>query len=85
MNSQDAHKHSSNHRKIVLDSEKCGCFYCLSIFTPDAIKEWSDEGQTALCPHCGIDSIIGSGSGFIISVTFLREMHERWFGEACGS
>ena len=78
-----AHKHSSHHREEVLGSEMCGCFYCLAIFGPDEIDVWVDSvngvGQTALCPRCSVDSIIGSASGFPITQEFLEQMHRRWF------
>ncbi len=78
-----AHKHSSHHRKEVVHSETCGCFYCLSIFQPNEIEEWIDErdgiGQTAMCPKCSIDSVIGSNSGFPITKEFLEKMHQHWF------
>jgi len=36
---------------------------------------------TALCPHCGIDSVIGSASGYPVSEPqFLKAMHDHWFG-----
>ena len=78
-----AHAHSSNHRDALLASEVCGCFYCLKTFVPGAIDEWIDpegeEGTTALCPHCGIDSVIGSASGFPITAEFLDRMRRYWF------
>jgi hypothetical protein len=78
-----AHAHSSRHREEVIHSSMCGCFYCLATFEPDEIKDWVDEvdgvGQTALCPRCGIDSVIGSGSGFPINGRFLAKMHRHWF------
>ena len=79
-----AHSHSINHRDELLKSEKCGCFYCKKIFTPSEIKEWVDEnekgiGNTALCPFCGIDSVIGDASGYIIDANFLAMMHRAWF------
>jgi len=48
------------------------------------IEEWVDEdaagvGQTALCPRCGIDSVIGDQSGYEISASFLAKMHSYWF------
>src|SRR5688572_5370679 len=72
---QAAHAHSSNHRAEILDSSVCGCFYCLATFPPVEIQDWVDEdsggqGQTALCPRCGIDSVIGGRSGFPISEAF---------------
>ena len=78
-----AHKHCSYHREEVIRSEICGCFYCLSVFKPIEIEEWIDEkdgiGQTAMCPRCGIDSVIGSDSGISITREFLEKMHQHWF------
>ena len=35
-------------------------FYCNRIFDAEKIHEWIDDenGQTAVCPFCGIDSVI---------------------------
>ncbi len=69
-----------------MSSSLCGCFDCLWMFQPTEIKEWVDEsvldgkGQTALCPKCGIDSVIGSESGYPITKEFLGSMQKRWFG-----
>jgi hypothetical protein len=81
---RDAHSHCSNHRIEVEASEMCGCFYCCSMFNPKEIKEWVDEnaqgvGQTAMCPRCGIDSVIGSSAGFPIQPEFLATMKSFWF------
>lgn len=81
---KQAHKHSLNHRKEVEASQNCGCFYCLSIFLPSQIKEWVDEdeedmGTTALCPKCGIDSVLGDKSGYPIYKDFLQTMNKIWF------
>jgi hypothetical protein len=75
-----AHKHSIRHRPEIERSELCGCFYCVHTFPPSAILDWVDEDDvTALCPHCGIDSVIGSASGFPITKEFLTRMNEYWF------
>lgn len=78
-----AHRCSDHHREQILASESCGCFYCLSIFPPVEIVEWIDERDskksTALCPKCGIDSVIGSLSGYPITKKFLSEMKRYWF------
>jgi hypothetical protein len=78
-----AHKHCSRHRDEIISSEQCGCFYCLRIFSPGEIKEWVDEvdnvGATAICPHCEIDSVIGSRSGYPITREFLGAMKKHWF------
>ncbi len=78
-----AHKRSVFHRDEITASEQCGCFYCLKVFAPEAIEEWRDNddsrGDTALCPHCGIDSVIGSQSGYPITAAFLGKMRDHWF------
>ncbi|MBK8235849.1 MAG: cytoplasmic protein [Deltaproteobacteria bacterium] len=78
-----AHGHSSHHRAELLASATCGCFYCCATFAPGEIDEWTDEvddeGQTALCPRCGVDAVLGDRSGYPLSPEFLREMHRRWF------
>jgi hypothetical protein len=86
---REAHIHSDKHRAEILGSTLCGCFYCCSIFSPDEIIDWtdndsSDVGQTALCPKCGIDSVIGDLSGYEITVAFLSEMNMYWFSRSEG-
>lgn len=78
-----AHTHSIDHRDSIAISETCGCFHCLATFSPDAIGEWIDVidgvNVTALCPECGIDSVIGSASGYPIERVFLQLMRTHWF------
>jgi hypothetical protein len=83
-----AHKASSCHRSQLLNGQiVCGCFHCCQAFPASAITEWVDEddsgvGQTAMCPLCGIDSVIGSCSGYPINTAFLERMRLHWFGMA---
>jgi hypothetical protein len=74
-----AHTHAARHRNEIEKSERCGCFYCLQTFAPGEIRDWIGKDNTALCPRCGIDSVIGSASGFSLSEKFLRRMHSYWF------
>lgn len=78
-----AHEHSSNHREEIERSALCGCFHCLAVFPAARISEWIEEvddvGTTAMCPECGIDSVIGAASGFPISTEFLGAMRAYWF------
>lgn len=54
-------------------------FFCLEIFSPAKIMDWCDDEDTAICPYCAIDSIIGESSGYPITKEFLSEMHKVWF------
>lgn len=80
-----AHEYSSNHKPELEKDTVCGCFYCKKIFHPSEIEEWIvcdneiDRRGTAVCPYCGIDSVIGESSGFPITPDFLEEMYRYWF------
>ncbi|MFO0973652.1 MAG: cytoplasmic protein [Phycisphaerae bacterium] len=81
-----AHRHSSCNRDELLTSPLCGCFHCCELFPPAEIAEWINDalvdgrnGRTAVCPRCGIDSVIGSASGFPITAEFLAAMTKRYF------
>jgi hypothetical protein len=74
-----AHEHARLHREEVLGSEQCGCFFCGATFKPGAISEWVENGQTALCPNCGIDAVIGDKSNYQPSKGFLLSMFKYWF------
>lgn len=81
-----AHKGSAQNETIIRNSNTCGCFYCLSIFPVEKIGEddWTDdmmEERTALCPKCGIDSVIGDAGGYEITVELLKKMQKHWFWE----
>ena len=76
----DAHKYSINHKSDIIKDKKCGCFYCLKIFSPEEITDWiEDTSGTAICPYCSIDAIIGESSGFPITEEFLLKMKSYWF------
>jgi hypothetical protein len=79
-NIRNAHKFCSYNKYKLQKDNICGCFYCLNIFNPNEIEIWVDElGETAICPYCGIDSVIGESSGFPITIAFLKQMNKYWF------
>lgn len=79
---RQAHRHSIRHRAEIERSQLCGCFHCLETFQSSDVERWLDEGDgTALCPHCQIDSVIGSASGYPVNTPeFLKAMQDYWFG-----
>lgn len=74
-------KHATRNRQELEQSSKCGCFSCLRIYEPSALEgnEWTDDEQTAICPFCGVDSVIGSASGYSIDVAFLQALKDVFF------
>lgn len=77
----NAHKKSSSHKNEIQLGNLCGCFYCKQTFLPEEISEWIKEikgGETAICPKCGIDSVLSSELP-ITDIVFLNEMYKYWF------
>lgn len=72
---------SSMHREKLLASEVAVCFYCFREFPPASITEWCDgdnQDQTALCPHCGVDAVVGFDGP--VDAAWVNEAHRRGFG-----
>ena len=61
------HKHSFNNKFEILNSHKCACFHCFRIYDSadvDTFSKETDGQETALCPLCISNTIIGDASGF---------------------
>jgi hypothetical protein len=65
----------------ICGSELCGCYSCYAIFPPTAIVHWMGEDDTlrtgevtAICPHCGVDTVIGDHEGYVITKCLLKRM-----------
>ena len=80
-----AHQFSNNHMARLKQDRVCGCFYCCKVYAPSEIEEWliddnpCDREGTAICPHCGVDAVIGESSGYPITEAFLKKMNSYWF------
>jgi hypothetical protein len=75
-----AYAYCSNHGRDLAADQDCGCYRCLARFRSSAITHWLPDrhDQTALCPHCGSDSVLGASSGFPIEAEFLQAMKRFW-------
>jgi len=74
---------SMNNKTALNDDTICGCFSCLTIFNPKEIIEWCQDvdDETALCPYCGIDSVIGESAGLPITIDFLKKVNKEYFDD----
>ena len=82
LSTYDEHCKSFKNFEDIKRSKKCGCYNCKKIFQATEIDEWvieKDDGQkTALCPYCGIDSVI-QDSNVEITPELLEKMNTEWF------
>ena len=74
------HKYSIHNHDAISKSSSCGCFYCEKIFDKALIEDWVNDknGETALCPFCGIDSVLPD-SIVDLSEDLLNAMYKLWF------
>ena len=73
------HKCATYNRKDIQQSDTCGCFYCKNIFYAGDITECSDNGETAICPHCGVDSVSCNKKGYIVTEEDLESLNKHYF------
>jgi len=45
----------------------------------EGVIQPSQQRPPPLCPRCGIDAVIGSKSGYPITIDFFGMMKEHWF------
>lgn len=73
------HAYSSHNRDLISESNECHCYYCLTKFNKEDIIEYIDNNMTAVCPHCGIDTVLPDSIDEEITKTTLKDMHDYWF------
>lgn len=56
------HDQSVLNREQIKLSMECGCFYCLKVYPAFRVDDWTDKGNTGLCPLCGVDAVIPDAS-----------------------
>lgn len=76
---KDASKYSVFNMVEIRKSKMVGCYYCLEIYKSSEIQESVDEGETAICPKCGIDSVLPETSPFLINDETLKNLNKIWF------
>ncbi len=75
-----AHEASFKNKESILRSEICGCFSCLKTFAPGEVtfRKETDGQETAWCPYCDMDAVLGNASGYPITQDFLKAMQDEW-------
>lgn len=75
-----AHEASFKNKESILRSEICGCFSCQKTFASGEVtfRKEKDGQETAWCPYCDMDAVLGNASGYPITQDFLKAMQDEW-------
>ncbi len=78
-----AHKHTSDNRKALQESNLCGCIGCRWIYEANEISEFHGEDehgveQTAICARCNVDGVLPDKAGYLLTNDFMTQMHNYW-------
>jgi len=77
-----SHKYCTDNFESISLSRYCACIYCKQSFSKEAVIDWIETKteKTAVCPFCGIDSVIGDSTNAPITDNgFIETMHQHWF------
>jgi len=77
-NLRQAYEHSRLNRRFMVSGADCRCFHCLHAFSAEQISYWVDNGETAICPNCGVDAVL-SGQADCLSEELIGELHAAYF------
>src|SRR5574344_1033254 len=74
--------HASNNEIEIVSSQKCGCFFCRSIYSARKVQDWinDERGISAICPECGTDAVIGDASGIDLQKPMLKALNLEYYG-----
>ena len=73
------HAYSSHNRDFITTANKCYCFYCKAIVDRYKRNDYTDDGQTALCPKCGMGALLPDSIEESLDEQLVSEMNEYWF------
>ncbi len=68
----DLSMHNRENLRIV---PHASCYQCIRLVNTKDITDWTDDGTTALCPNCDIDSLIAG----VVDRDLLKQGNVRWF------
>lgn len=75
----DLYKNSKNNRDTLRKHLTCGCFHCKKIFQTNEITDWTDNGETARCPFCKVDSVVVSTPNWQLTDEVLEILYKYHF------
>ncbi len=76
-------KHTKDNEIDILRSKKCSCLFCRQSYDARKVSEWNNEEKriSAICPECGMDTVVGDASGFNLDHDTLKAINQAYYGE----
>lgn len=78
MDVQLLHEYCNDNKDAISKSVMCGCCFCCEIYNSQQVCEYVDNNTCALCPKCGIDSVLPD-INCQVTIPLLVIMHKFWF------
>jgi hypothetical protein len=75
----EACEYAQGNRNALKKSLMAACYYCQMQFQAETVCEYTDRGDTALCPYCGTDAVLAADSYFDLDRAGLQALNEYWF------
>jgi len=69
----------SNNKNALLEEKFACCIHCIVVFPTHIITDWTDNGETAICPLCFVDAIAPFSA--IPNSETVRKWHKEAFGK----
>lgn len=80
---QQAYESCFRNRDSVLVSRYCGCIDCLATMDSSVVTTFVGDAaeSTALCPSCGMDTVLPDASGIPPELPLLKALHLQFLND----
>ena len=73
------HTYTLKNKSLIEKSKICYCYHCKNKILVEDIVDYLDEGETAVCPKCNVDSLIPDCIDEEITDKVIDDMNRYWF------
>ena len=72
-----------NNEIEILHSKTCSCIFCRQQYDARKVNDWvnDENGMSAICPECGMDTVIGDSGGEPLDKETLKALNLAFYGE----
>ncbi|MGN0039204.1 MAG: hypothetical protein ACI36Y_08770 [Coriobacteriales bacterium] len=67
----EALRMSTYNRELLEMSGTCGCYSCGAVMDPGEVVDFTDGGETGICPFCRVDALVPSEARVPVDGNFI--------------